>query len=310
MSFAYTQAHRDKINICVALAGASGSGKTYSAMLLSTALGRGRPFLMLDTEGKRGLHYDKQFSYEHWPLEPPYRPMLFKQKIEEGVARGFHCIIVDNMSDEWAGPGGMLSWVDDLAVKNEFTRWKEPRKAHDKMMQYFRRIPCNLVFCLRAKEKSKVVPNPTKPGKTMVVPLGWLPICDDLFMGEMTVSFTLDNTKPGEVDLSLPHKCYDQFKTLFPEGSLIGPAAASGLLEFADGGDATHPDEALWRDAREAANLGTVKLRDFAEGLSEDDRARLRPIRRELNDTAKAADANTAGPPPPVEEYLEDRADG
>ena len=133
-------------------------------------------------------------------------------------------------------------------------------------------------------------------------------MCEKNFLFEMTVSFTMHPDQPGMIDCMRPHKCPDLLKPIFHDGTRITTKMGESLAEWALGDETAPPDEALWRDAREAANLGTVKLRDYAvQGLSKDDSARLRPIRRELNDTAKAADANTAGPAPAVEEYLEDQ---
>ena len=55
--FQYTKAKRQNVKILIGLAGASQSGKTWTAMVLAQALSGELPFAMLDTERNRGLHY-------------------------------------------------------------------------------------------------------------------------------------------------------------------------------------------------------------------------------------------------------------
>ena len=66
MAFQYTKARRENTHLLIGLAGASGSGKTYSAMQLATGIGDGQPFLPYWTpRARRGLHYADQFDFEH-----------------------------------------------------------------------------------------------------------------------------------------------------------------------------------------------------------------------------------------------------
>ena len=304
MTFRYVKAKRENINLMVGFAGASQSGKTYSAMMMAQALAGG-PFAMVDTECKRGLHYADSFDFEHVPMASPFTPDAHLEKVRELVGRGFRCVLIDSMSHEWAGVGGVLDMAEKSSVKSP-GNWARPKAAHKRMVDGFLQTDAHLVFCMRAHEKIKIEKQMVDGReKTVVLPLGWMPVCEKNWMFEMTVSFTMHPDRPGMVDYGLPHKCPDLLKPLFVDGTRVTRDMGEALGEWARGGEANHPHAELWRDLRNLANQGTVKLRDHIEGLGDDDREAVKPIRRELWNTAKAADAASAGPAPSADDYPE-----
>jgi hypothetical protein len=72
----------------------------------------------------------------------------------------------------------------------------------------------SIIFCLRADEKIRIA---RENGKTVVEPLGWMPICEKRFMFEMTASFTLTPDKPGIPHFDLPHKLQRQHRGMFTD---------------------------------------------------------------------------------------------
>ena len=90
MAFQYTKARRENTHLLIGLAGASGSGKTYSAMQLATGISDGAPFLMIDTEARSVvLHYADQFDFEHQVLGPPFTPAKYIDAVQAGAKREF-----------------------------------------------------------------------------------------------------------------------------------------------------------------------------------------------------------------------------
>jgi hypothetical protein len=143
--------------------------------------------------------------------------------------------------------------------------------------------------------------------KTVVVPLGWMPICEKRFMFEMTASFTLTPDKPGRPQFDLPHKLQQQHRAMFPEKELISENSGRLLAEWAKGGKApglvvvpaadqpapassdkpsgagTVPDvDHLETMAREAAQRGRSVLRGFLSARTKAERDALKPIYGEL----------------------------
>ena len=288
----YQRAVRENTNVLIALAGASGSGKTYSAMQLATGICGDEPFAVVDTEARRALHYADQFNFEHVALGPPFTPARYQESIKPLAARGFKAVILDSGSHEWEGEGGVLEWAnaEEAAGKKSISIWIKPKAAHKKYVNGLLQCGTNLIICLRAQEKTKA----EKRGReTIISNEGWSPICEKRFMYEMTTSFTLNPLTPGVVDLGLPHKLQDQHRMMFPPGQHIGRDAGEQIGAWARGDAVETPDKELWDSARRAAHNGKAALLALLEGFSSpDDRAKLRPIGAELNRIAKLADEN------------------
>jgi hypothetical protein len=250
--FEFSPAVRRNTHVLIALAGASGSGKTKSALELAMGLagGNGNKIGMIDTESRRGLHYangpgeddPNKYRFQHSDMLPPFRPHRFEEGIEAAEAAGLEVLIIDSFSHEWDGDGGMLEWADSIDNASA-GKWQVPKKAHKKLVQTtMLQARCHLILCLRAEEKISIykkgdrLKNGTIADRNGVEPLGWSPICEKRLMFEMTLSFTLSPTAPGIPQFDLPHKLQDQHRPFFPEGERISRKAGQLLDEWAKGG--------------------------------------------------------------------------
>ena len=287
---------RENTNVLVSLAGASGSGKTYSAMQLATGICGDEPFAVIDTEARRALHYASQFNFEHVELGPPFTPERYTAATKPLVERGFGAIIIDSGSHEWEGEGGVLEWADaeEAAGRRNIAKWIKPKSAHRKWVNRLLQCGTNLIICLRASEKIHI---DESGSKTKVTNEGWQPICEKRFMYEMTISLTFAPLHPGVVDLGYPHKIEDQHRMMFRPGKHIGREAGEQLGAWARGDAVETPDKALWDRARREANKGLSALSTFGKALSEAERLKLGPIAAELKRTAKLSDQNMGGLP-------------
>jgi len=259
MSYTFRPAVRTKTSVLIALAGTTGTGKTFTALKLATGLaGPNGRIAFIDTEAGRALHYADQFRFDHLDIKPPFRPQAYRDAIVAAEEAGYDVIVIDSMSHEYEGEGGILDWADDLLGKGEKSpgNWKEPKSAHKQMMNRLVQCRAHLIFCLRAEEKMLVeqVPQTNSDGspkmwngkpstKTVVTaakdrPLEerWQPICEKRFMYEMTSSFLLLPDKPG---VGLAIKLQEQHRPFFPEGQRIGDASGRGLGDWAKGGKAS-----------------------------------------------------------------------
>lgn len=238
MTFQFRPAVREQTSLLIALAGPSGSGKTFSALRLARGLvGQSGKIAVIDTEAGRALHYADQFQFEHGDLKPPFRPDAYLQAILAAEQAGFNAVVIDSMSHEYEGEGGIQDWAAEIeagGVKSP-GNWKVPKTAHKKMMNRLLQMRCHLIFCLRADEKIKIA---KEQGKTVIIPLGWMPVCEKRFMYEMTASFTLTADMPGKPRFDLPHKCQDQHRHAFPEGQFIGEQSGQALALWARGSGA------------------------------------------------------------------------
>jgi len=281
MSFTFRPAVREQVSLLVGLAGASGSGKTMSALRLARGFSPSGKIAFIDTEARRGLHYADQFEFLHADMRPPFEPAAFISGIKAAEQAGADVIVIDSFSHEYDGEGGIMDWADRLAESGVKSpgNWKEPKMAHKRLMQAILQCRASLIFCLRADEKIEIV---RENGRTQVKPLGWMPICEKRFMYEQVVSFTLTPDAPGRINYALPHKCQEQHRGIFADRALLSEKMGEQLAAWARGGKAAAPDQApadqidsLLDDARVAALDGMEAYAAHFKALTREQQVRL-----------------------------------
>lgn len=237
MTFQFAPAKREQVSLLIALAGASGSGKTYSALRLAKGMAPSGKIAFIDTEARRGLHYAEEFEFIHADMRPPFRPAAFIEGIRAAEAAGAEVVVIDSFSMEYDGQGGIMDWADELEQSGTKSpgNWKVPKGAHKKLMNALLQCRASIIFCLRADEKIRIA---RENGKTVVEPLGWMPICEKRFMFEMTASFTLTPDKPGVPHFDLPHKLQRQHRGMFTDTKPIDEDSGRALAAWARGGSA------------------------------------------------------------------------
>lgn len=288
MSFSFRPAVRENVSMLIGLAGASGSGKTYTAMRLAAGLAGDKPFAVIDTEAGRAKHYADTFRFDHGDLQPPFRPDAYADAIAAADAAGYPVIVVDSMSHEWAGTGGILDWQDEefqrLGAKDsiKMLSWSKPKQSHKHMVQRLLQLRAHLILCFRAEEKIDMV---KEDGRTKIVPKegpggfrGWLPICEKNLPYELTTSILLHAERPGVPD---PIKLQEQHRPLFPLDRPITEETGRGIAAWAAGTKAPQPDEALLVKAREFAECGTEKYAAWWQGLEPGQRTAIGKARHE-----------------------------
>lgn len=248
MSVSFRPGKREQVGVLVAVAGASGAGKSYSLLRLATGLADGHPFAVLDTEARRALHYADQFKFDHADLGAPFSPGHYLEAIIAAEAAGYPVIVVDSFSHSWAGEGGCLDmqeaeldrmagndWKKREAVK--IAAWVRPKGEYRKLIAKLLQVRAHVLFGLRAESKIEVV---RVDGKMVVQPkrvLGWssewIPVTEKSFMFEMTASFVLSPDRPG---YPIPMKLQEQHKAMFPLDEPISEASGQRLAAWAKGG--------------------------------------------------------------------------
>ncbi len=192
---------REAVGLLIGLVGPSSSGKTFSALRLASGIQRvvGGEIDVIDTENGRALYYADKFKFNHIRFVAPFSPLDYLEAVRYCAKRGAKTIVIDSMSHEHEGPGGLLEWhqveTERLAKlwkvpesKAQLAAWAPPKAARRRLINEILQLNVNLVLTFRAKEKIKVV-----KGKDPVE-LGWQPICGDEFMYEMVLQCLL---KPG-----------------------------------------------------------------------------------------------------------------
>jgi hypothetical protein len=297
-------AKREAVPLMVALAGTSGSGKTYSALLLAAGIaGEEGKVGFIDTEAGRGSMYaDDQAIIEAMPggkyyiqkLTEPFTPQKYANAIKEAIKFGVDVLVIDSATHEWEGFGG----CQDIAENNKLAgmpNWAMAKMAHKRLMNMLTQCPMHVIFCLRAREKSKPVKNP-KTGKTEIVQCGLQPIQEKNFMYEMTLSLLLDAEKAGKPDLT---KCPKPLLPLFSSGTLVTKEMGRKLREWSAGGESVDMQlRNLKRECREAATFGSDALATFYRNQPQENKAILAKMTDQaFQDEVRALAAESDGMP-------------
>lgn len=268
MSYTFRAAIREQIGLLIGLIGASGSGKTYSAMRLASGIvGTGNHFAVIDTEARRSLHYADMFRFDMAELKPPFRPESYSEAIQAADKAGYKVIVIDSFSHEWSGEGGILEMQETELTRMAGDDWKKreackmaswikPKMAHKKMVQQLLQVRSHLILCFRAEEKIGMEKD--QQGKTVIVQKGWQPVCSKEIPYEMTVSFLLIADKPG---FPQQIKLQEQHKKIFPLDKPINEESGRGVAEWAQGGIEKTQTKEITYDQRiaEAQNLEELK---------------------------------------------------
>jgi energy-coupling factor transporter ATP-binding protein EcfA2 len=247
---------RTAVPLLVGLTGASGSGKTFSALRIATGIQKvtGGEIGYIDTEARRALHYADRFKFRHLPFGSPFGSLDYLAAVEHFATKGCRVIVVDSMSHEHEGPGGVLEQheceLDRIAgddwkkrERSTFLAWAKPKAERRRLINSLLQLPVNMVFCFRAKEKIKIESGRDENGKSKPpTALGWMPIAGEEFVYEMTVNCLLypncggvpewSPTEPGEkVMVKLP----EQFRALFAQRRPLDEETGEALAKWAAG---------------------------------------------------------------------------
>jgi len=283
MTFTFRPAARENVGLIVGLSGASGSGKTYTALRLAAGIAGARPFAVIDTEAGRAKHYADQFTFDHGDLTPPFTPARYAEAIAAADRGGYPAIVVDSMSHEWAGDGGILDAQEaELArmAGDDFKRreackmaaWIKPKMAHKHMVQSLLQVRAHLILCFRAEPKIEMVRGADgkieiREKQTLTGLHGWIPVTEKTLPYELTASLLLLAERPG---VPVPIKLQAQHRALFPLDQPITEASGVALAAWAHG------------PAAEAAEPAPAVLDWLAKVYAASTVADLRAVGRDL----------------------------
>jgi hypothetical protein len=309
----------DPLTITIGLSGASGTGKTYSALQLARGMAegttgkKGSAIGYVDTENRRALHYKRDFpEMVHFDMQAVddsgamigFNPERWIEVIDAAEAAKLPVLVIDSFSHAWEGVGGVLdlhaqtldrltNGNDALKDKRSQLAWAEVKPRYRRLIDRIVRAKCNIVICTRAKPVMQAGfgdnAKNARPTKTRRADVPWDPAADGDLMFEMTAMFILDPKAPGCPVHRI--KCADQFKTLFDPRQPLSAATGFAMAEWAAGGGNSAADKAAMEKARAEARKGKDAFTAYwqsEEGYAA--RPVLKTILSELQGLARAAD--------------------
>ena len=260
-TFTHKPAVLSQVPLAIGLIGPSGGGKTFSALRLATGIQRvsGGEIFVIDTEARRALHYANNFKFQHVDFGAPFCPLQYLAAIEYCARNGAKIVIVDSMSHEHIGPGGVLEqhaqeaerlgkiWKSGADAAN-FPAWAAPKAKRDRLMNTVTQLGVSAIYCFRAKEKSK----PAKRGETVngevltkaaIVELGLMPIGGEELIYEMGCNLILEagcdgipTTHSDDIGTRRIIKIPGQFRNILTDKQPLSESTGEALAKWAAGG--------------------------------------------------------------------------
>jgi hypothetical protein len=248
--------------------GPTSTGKTFSALRLATGMQRvtGGKIYGIDTESSRMLHYAPlpgqkadpsrgTFDFIHVPFPSPYGSLRYLAAIKHCINEGAKVIVIDSMSHEHDGVGGLLEQHQAEAERlaggdkskidaMKMSAWGPPKMARKKLLNtLLTETSVNVIFCFRAKEKIHVASREEKKaGKDAISQMGFCAIAGDDFIFELMLNCVLlpgakgyptwESPMPGEQALM---KIPEQFQHIFDRPVQLSEEIGQSLAEWAAG---------------------------------------------------------------------------
>ncbi len=181
------RAQKKKQKLKIALAGISGSGKTYSALTLAFSMCK--KVCVIDTECGSASLYSGDFpDYDVLELGAPYSPQRYVDAIKMAENAGYECIIVDSLTHEWNGAGGCLDMVQNIGG-NSYTAWAKVTPQHDKLISHMVSSRAHIIITMRSKSAYELELN--DKGKMAPKKVGLAPVQRDGIEYEFTFMFDM-----------------------------------------------------------------------------------------------------------------------
>ncbi|MBN7759327.1 AAA family ATPase [Nitratireductor aquimarinus] len=284
------RAVREKTFTLTSIAGPSGAGKTYSALLYARGLvGPDGKIGFIDTENKRSRFYaDVAGGFDVIDLDPPFTSQRYIEAINAFEDAGYTAIIIDSISHEWEGSGGVLEQaeaIEERTKRSGLHCWQKPKAGHKKLMNAALQTRAHLIFCCRVKEK--VVQAKGANGKSEIVNEGFVVVQEKSFIYEMTVSMMLaEGTHVPTIQ-----KCPGDLENAFPEGRKITSDAGAAVRAWSDQGVTLDPEiENAKRAGLLAANEGMASLQSWWKDLPKPMQVKLEGMKETFKSIATASD--------------------
>lgn len=185
------QAKRHQVKLRLGLSGASGFGKSYSALLLAYGITNDwSKIAVIDTENGSASLYSHLGNYNVLTLTEPFSPERYIEAIRACEnAENIEVIIIDSITHEWQGKGGCLQIHEQLGGR--FQDWAKLTPRHQAFIDAILNSKCHIITTTRRKIDYSI--DTTQNGRTKVVKHGTKEITREGFEYELTVNFELIN---------------------------------------------------------------------------------------------------------------------
>lgn len=155
MTIQFKKAERSQSRLKLGIQGPSGSGKTDGALALARGLaGPNGKIAVADTENGSAALYSDRYDFDVLNIEPPYLSSKFNEVIDAAAAAGYDVLIIDSISHQWEGEGGILSRKEAVDARggNSYTNWSKFTKEHNEFVGKILSAPIHIIATMRSKQ--------------------------------------------------------------------------------------------------------------------------------------------------------------
>lgn len=163
----FRKATKSQIKIRLALSGASGSGKTFSALAIASKLGGS--IAVIDTEHGSSSRYADRFDFDVCELAN-HHPGQYIAAIEAAERAGYEVIVIDSLSH---------AWFSELELAGKgFDGWKTVRPLERKLIDAMVGSKSHIIATMRSKTEWVMEEYTAKDGRTKTAPkkIGTAPV--------------------------------------------------------------------------------------------------------------------------------------
>lgn len=263
---------REKQKALIGLVGPSGSGKSLSALLLAYGIVKeAHPYLSdeelwekigaADTEHKRLLNYVGQThgnitigSFKYINFEPPFNTDRYNMAIRLLMQQGVEVIIVDSLSHQWQGEGGVVETHGGMQG-NSFQNWGKLAPESSKLVKGLTTAAVHMITTLRVKSDYVIE---LVDGKNVPKKVGMKPVQKDDMEYEFDTVFSIGMDHMARVSKDITNLFEGDEFTITPD---IG----SKLYRYLELGIDVQAEERARREKEEANRLSNVaKIRELS----------------------------------------------
>ncbi len=224
----FKKASKKQQKLRLLLEGASGSGKTYSALILAQTLGK--KIAVIDTEKGSASLYDKLVDFDVCELNPPFTPEMYINAITEAEKQGYDVLIIDSITHEWSGKGGCLDIQSGLGGR--YQDWAKVTPRHNAFIDKLLSANMHIIATARAKSDYETT---NVNGKMKVEKVGLKTEQRDGLDFEFTLVFRLNENH-------IASATKDRTSLFFNKEGIIDSTTGEELLNWLNSGEEVNID--------------------------------------------------------------------
>lgn len=188
MQLQQTQRHNVKLRL--GISGASGFGKSYSALQLAYGMSQDwSKIAVIDAENSSASLYSDLGNFNVLNLSAPFSPERYIEAIDICEKSNMEVIIIDSITHEWQGEGGCLQIQEQLGGR--FQDWAKVTPRHQAFIDAILKCKCHVITTVRKKTDYSM--DKDANGRTKVVKQGLKDITREGFEYELTTNFEIIN---------------------------------------------------------------------------------------------------------------------